>query len=255
MRLSALCAPYMHLTRDQNELRTMGGDADWLLCRVARSGEPLLLVFEGKALASQEEVEILGVTYDRKLTFKSHIERLAREASGKLASLRRMSWLLDGEGLQTLYKAQVRSSLEYACLAWGGAARKHLALLDKVQGRTERYIRESSSAQQHPGLCSLQHRRDVAGLTVMFKIHQQRVHHLQPLRQSLRRAQVDTRSVSRAPAELLQPRCRTWHHQRQFINTYVTWWNGLLASQPRLDNMTLESFKRRLDNFMDGDNR
>lgn len=212
------------------------------LLTVSRSGEPLPLVFEGKALTSQEEVEILGVTYDRKLTFKSHIERLAREASGKLASLRRISWLLDSEGLQILYKAQVRSSLEYACLAWGGAANKHLALLDKVQGRAVRLIR-GGSTQQHPGLCSLQHRRDVAGLTVMFKIHQQRVHHLQALRQPLRRAQVATRSTFRAPEELLQPRCRTWHHQRQFINTYVTWWNELLASQPRLDITTVQRFK------------
>ena len=80
-------------------------------------------------------MEVLGVTFDHRLTFKTHIERLAREASGKLASLLKMSWLLDRRGLEVFYKAQVRSSLDYACLAWGGATTKYLVLLDKVQAR------------------------------------------------------------------------------------------------------------------------
>ncbi|KAG0721161.1 hypothetical protein GWK47_047007 [Chionoecetes opilio] len=143
-----------------------------------------------------------------------------------------MSWLLDSKGLEVLYKAQVRSPMEYACLGWGGAANKHLALLDKVQGPAVRLIRDRGAGLE-PRLHSLQHRRDVAGLTVMYKVHQQRLPHLQTLRQPLRRAQV-TRAVALAPAELLQPRCRTWHHQRQFVYLYVGWWNALLASQPRL---------------------
>ncbi|MPC94566.1 hypothetical protein E2C01_089740 [Portunus trituberculatus] len=76
-------------------------------------------------------MEVLVVTYDSALTFRHHIERLAREASGKLASFRRMSWFLDDKGLEFLYKAQVRSSLEYSCLAWGGAASRHLSLMDR----------------------------------------------------------------------------------------------------------------------------
>ncbi|KAG0716301.1 hypothetical protein GWK47_010029 [Chionoecetes opilio] len=91
-----------------------------------------------------------------------------------------MSWLLDGRWLEILYKAQVRSSLEYACLAWGGAANKHLALLDKVQARAVRII-EDNNAGQEPHLTTLQHRCDVAGLTVVFKVQVKRVSHLQAL--------------------------------------------------------------------------
>ncbi|MPC53253.1 hypothetical protein E2C01_047142 [Portunus trituberculatus] len=71
------------------------------LLHVTRSSGPLNLDFNGRTLAPQDEVEVLGVTYDCRLTFKSHIERLAREAS-----LRRMSWLLDNRGLEVLYKAK-----------------------------------------------------------------------------------------------------------------------------------------------------
>ena len=221
-----------------------------LLC-VSRTGVAPCLSFNGEALAAQDEVEVLGVTYDRRLAFKTHIERLAREASGKLASLRRISWLLDSKGLEILYKAQIRSTLEYACLAWGGAANTHLTLLDKVQARAVRLIRDGGTGRE-PQLHTLQHRRDVAGLSVMFKVQQQRVCHLQPLRQPQRRAQITTRTVTLAPQELLQPRCRTWHHQRQFVNVYVGWWNVLLASQLPFDRTNVDSFKSTVNGWLLG---
>ncbi|KAG0711868.1 hypothetical protein GWK47_019684 [Chionoecetes opilio] len=111
-----------------------------------------------------------------------------------------MSWLLDGRGIEILYKMQVCSSLEYACLAWGGAANKHLALLDKVQTRTVRII-ENNNAGQESHLTTLQHRRDVAGLTMVFKVQVKRVSHLQALWQSYRLAPVTIRAVALASAE------------------------------------------------------
>lgn len=212
---------------------------------VSRSRTDLRLVMGGEALVSRDEMEVLGVTYDSWLTFRTHIERLAREASGKLASLRRISWLLDGKGLEMLYKAQIRSSMEYSSLAWGGAAKKHLSLLDKVQARAVRLIKDSG-ADRDPTLHSLQHRRDVAGLTVMFKVQQQRVPHLNALRQPLRQTEVTTRAVAQCPGQLLHPRCRTWHHQRQFIHCYVGWWNTLLAAHTnrKLSKLTIQEFKK-----------
>ena len=209
---------------------------------VSRTRTPLSLTLEGVAIQPRDKVDVLGVTYDSALTFRCHIERLAREASGKLAALRRISWLLDGRGLEVLYKAQVRSSLEYSCLAWGGAASRHLSLLDRVQARAVRLIRGSGGGQE-PALQTLQHRRDVAGLTVMFKIQQKRVPHLQPLRQPLRRARVITRTVASVPEELLLTRCRTWHHQRQFVYQYVKMWNALLDTHQDFSGMCVQQFK------------
>ena len=219
------------------------------LLLVSRTSTALRLKFNGATLAQQDEVEVLGVTYDRGLTFKTHIERLAREASGKLASLRRMSWLLDVKGLETLYKAQVRSSLEFSCLAWGGAARKHLSLLDKVQDRATRLI---SDAGREPQLHSLQHRRDVAGLTVMFKVQVQCVSHLQDLRQPRRLSQVTTRAVTQTPDELLQPRCRTWHQQRQFVNKYIKLWNSVTASVVCVKDASVQCFKKTVNDWLLG---
>ena len=212
--------------------------------------EALSLTFNGETLTPREEVEVLGVTYDRKLTFSTHLQQLAREASGKLASLRRISYLLDAKGLELLYKSQVRSSLEYACLAWGGAASKHLALLDKVQDRAARLIRDREPGF-HPTLHTLQHRRNVGGLTVMFKVQQKRVAHLQELQQPVRHAEIATRAVTRAPGELLQPRCRTWHQQRQFLNTYIGWWNAFVAGQRSVESCcSTQQFKCAVNEWL-----
>ena len=78
--------------------------------------------------------------------------------------------------MEVHYKAQVRFSLEYACLACGGAANKHLTLLYRVQERAAKLIRE---AGHQPALRTFQQRRGVAGLTVMVKVQQQIVPHLQ----------------------------------------------------------------------------
>ncbi|XP_063869600.1 uncharacterized protein LOC135105396 [Scylla paramamosain] len=205
---------------------------------ISRSRTPLQLSLEGQAIRRQDEMDVLGVTYDSALTFRHYIERLARKASGKLASLRRMSWLLDDKGLEILYKAKVRSSLEYSSLAWGGEATRHLSLLDRVQTRAVRLIKDSGDRNE-PKLHSLQHRRDVAGLVVIYKI-QQRILHLQALRQPLRRAQVTTRAVTLMPAELFQCRCRTWHHQRQYVHHYGKLWNTLIAAQIDSSKMNLQ---------------
>ncbi|KAK4287372.1 hypothetical protein Pmani_039553 [Petrolisthes manimaculis] len=151
---------------------------------VSRTRHDIRLFFDGAFLTPTRELKILGVTYDDKLTFKPHIMQLARTAAGQLASLRRISWLLDNRGRELLYKAQIRSTLEYSCLAWGGAAPSHIAVLDKVQRRAERIIWDGQ--QRQPGaLQCLQHRRDVAGLTTFFKAQVRRTPHLNQLRQAL----------------------------------------------------------------------
>ena len=141
-----------------------------------------------------------------------------------------------------LYKSQVRSLLEYAPLAWGGAAAKHLSLLDRVQDRARSIIQDGDPTQE-PHLQNLQHRRDVAGLTTLYKIQQQRTAHLQPLRQPARQVQRSTRRVERTPDALAEPRCNTQHHQRQFIPKYVRLWNEFLAFFPDIETYSLQSFK------------
>ncbi|KAK4324575.1 hypothetical protein Pmani_004786 [Petrolisthes manimaculis] len=204
---------------------------------VSRTRHDIRLFFDGAFLAPSKELKILGVTYDDKLTFKPHIMQLARTAAGQLASLRRISWLLDNRRRELLYKAQIRSTLEYSCLAWGGAAPSHIAVLDKVQRRAERIIWDGQ--QRQPGaLQCLQHRRDVAGLTTFFKAQVRRTPHLNQLRQAERRTEVFTRTVAAEPGALALHRSHSTHHQRQFTQVYTRLWNCLLASDSCPNHLT-----------------
>ncbi|KAK4317990.1 hypothetical protein Pmani_010946 [Petrolisthes manimaculis] len=204
---------------------------------VSRTRHDIRLFFDGAFLAPSKELKILGVTYDDKLTFKPHIMQLARTTAGQLASLRRISWLLDNRRRELLYKAQIRSTLEYSCLAWGGAAPSHIAVLDKVQRRAERIIWDGQQRQPGALLC-LQHRRDVAGLTTFFKAQVRRTPHLNQLRQAERRTEVFTRTVAAEPGALALHRSHSTHHQRQFTQVYTRLWNCLLASDSCPNHLT-----------------
>ncbi|MPC98591.1 hypothetical protein E2C01_093966 [Portunus trituberculatus] len=66
---------------------------------------------------------------------------------------------------------------------------------------------------------------------MMYKVQVERVTHMQELHLPALSRQVTTRMVTQKPGEFLLTRCRTWHHQRQYINSCARKWNTLLASQ------------------------
>ena len=109
----------------------------------------------------------------------------------------------------------------------------------------------SPSPQQNANLDTLQHRRDVAGLTTMYKIQQQHVPQLQSLRLPLRQPVHTTRTVERTPVALEEPRCHTSHLQRQFLPRYCKMWNALLSANINiLMNNTVHSFKCKANSWL-----
>ena len=90
------------------------------------------LTFGHSAISNTNKIDILGLCYDKSLTYQSHITNIARRASGKIAALRRISWAVDQHSMEVLYKAQIRSTMEYAPLTWGAPAPTHLELLNKM---------------------------------------------------------------------------------------------------------------------------
>ena len=58
-------------------------------------------------LVMKDELEILGVTIDSKLTWTKHVFNIASRAGQKLGALRRVAHKLDRRGRATVYKAQV----------------------------------------------------------------------------------------------------------------------------------------------------
>lgn len=225
---------------------------------ISRSREDSRL-FEGKLkmgnniLSISDSANILGVDVDSSLSFDRHLEKVAHRASLRVTLLRRVSHLLDANGLMKLYKAQVRPVMEYTPLTWMSSAQCHLSLLDKVQRRAEGLIQQVAEREnrnhilnhQQPQrhqlqprqqrhynqLDSLQHRRNVAALTVLHKAQVQHTPHLAPLRvQWRRREQNITRTVMSSDLLLQIPRTHTAMCQRAFTYAAATLWNAFTSA-------------------------
>ena len=134
---------------------------------------PVLL--DCKRLSLQDSISILGIEFDSRLSFTNHAKQVAKTAGWKLGCIRRVSHLLDGRAIAALYKAQVRSVMEYSPLTWSSCPVSYLGHLDSVQNRATKLIQRKTQDPRCYDLQPLQQRRDVGGLCIMFQANTQRI--------------------------------------------------------------------------------
>ena len=96
------------------------------------------LVFCGKHIVFEEVLLLVGFLFDRKLTWKPMVDRVASKSRQALGAVFRLKRLLRPCDIAVLYKAFVRSVLEYGLLEYFAAAPGYLSKLDKVQRVAQR---------------------------------------------------------------------------------------------------------------------
>ena len=115
--------------------------------------------------------------------------------------------------------------VDYCSPVWMSAATSHLSLLDRVISQVGRLSGGSVS-------CDLWHRRQVASLSVFFKIDSLVDHPvcgLFPAQYVLRRP---TRGALAAHSRSFEmPRSRTVQFSRSFVLSCVRLWNGFMKKQ------------------------
>ena len=84
-------------------------------------------------LKKSDDLVILGVTYDSKMTFEKHLRPVSRAASQRLGILSK-SWQVfhDRLLLGRCFRGFVLPVLEYCSAVWCYAADTHLRLLDRI---------------------------------------------------------------------------------------------------------------------------
>ena len=85
------------------------------------------LTFGGTVLKVSDDLIILGVTFDSKMTFEEHLRSVSRAASKQLDILRK-SWRVfhDRSLLCRCFRCFVLPALEYFSVVWCSAADRHL---------------------------------------------------------------------------------------------------------------------------------
>ena len=129
------------------------------------------LTIDGTVLKESDDLDILGVTFDSKLTFEKHLRSVSSAASQRLGILRK-SWRVFHDRLLIgrCFWGFVLPVLEYCFAAWCSAADTHLKLMDRVV---------SGTCFLAGGVlnCNLSHHRSVAVLCRLYKIRCNRCTH------------------------------------------------------------------------------
>ena len=97
----------------------------------------------GELIPVRTEVRYLGLIFDSRLTWLPHLRNLRLRCSKSLDILRvvsRQAWGADRTVLLRLYRALIRSKIDYGCQAYGSASKTSLKMLDTVHHQALRIV-------------------------------------------------------------------------------------------------------------------
>ncbi|XP_047997328.1 uncharacterized protein LOC125234949 [Leguminivora glycinivorella] len=125
---------------DDNLVKFNATKTQACLFSAKRSPFDLTPTFRGASVPITGSLELLGVELSSVLNFGTFIESKAQTAARKLGILNKVKRYFTPGQLLKLYKAQVRSCMEYCSHLWDGSAKYQLAALDSVERRARRMI-------------------------------------------------------------------------------------------------------------------
>ena len=101
------------------------------------------LCTNGQTLLAEDNPTYLGVTFDRRLTWKKQAEKADTRGKVRLALMKKLagsSWGADATTLKRLYTGRVRPVLEFGMTTWGTLAKTNIDRVNKVQNQATRII-------------------------------------------------------------------------------------------------------------------
>ena len=202
----------------------------------------------GVSIPSKNVFCDLGLTVQSPISFKHHIDKVVSKAFYKLGLINRIFKNKTKFITTNLYKAYVRSSLEFSSVVWSPHTASSIDSLERVQRRMCRLIpaiRHLPYQQQLKslGLLSLRARRLRFQLITLFKIYK-----------GLLNISFDDFFTLRGPHRTrghdfrIIPKFSQYNYRLHFFTVAViSYWNQL--SQEDLNASSVDSFKTRLLSF------
>ena len=133
--------------------------------------QPGKLTIGNTTMKYEDQQTYLGVTFDKRMSWKSHISQAEAKARRKLNIMRKLAgtnWGANEKVLKTVYQGAVRPHLEYGSSSWMTAAKTHHQTLDKVQNQALRII--TGSMKSTP----ITKMEDVTGLPPLARRREQK---------------------------------------------------------------------------------
>ena len=94
----------------------------------------------GLSLKRVLSTKTLGVVVDECITWKDHIDKVAKKAAKGIGILRRSKHLFDKDTLKTIYSAFVLPHFDYCSLVWNNCSKTLQNKLQKLQNIDGRII-------------------------------------------------------------------------------------------------------------------
>ena len=98
------------------------------------------IIFNNNEIASSNEEKLLGILFDSKLNFDSHIASLCKKAGQKLSALPRINHYLTQDQKLLLLNSVVKSQFSYCPLIWMFTSRYLNNALNSIHERALRLI-------------------------------------------------------------------------------------------------------------------
>ncbi len=95
---------------------------------------------ENKPVQYTTSEKDIGVIFDEKLTFESHLNEKISKANSMVGTIHRTFEYLDKDNFVTLYRSLVRPHIEYANQVWAPYLKKHITSLENIQRRATKLI-------------------------------------------------------------------------------------------------------------------
>ena len=143
--------------------------------------EPGQLYLNNSPIKFPQAVKFLGLTFDRALTWKAHIDNLKKKCHRRidlLKSLSHSSWGADRETMLYLYKTLIRPKLDYGSVVYASASDAILRKLDPIQNTAIRLSTRAFKSSPIPslhaetGIVPLTYRREK--ICLQYKLHIER---------------------------------------------------------------------------------
>ena len=98
------------------------------------------LNFKGTIIKNSNFTKFLGITIDSKLSWKNHIDNVAKSVSRIVGVMNRLRYYLPSKILLTIYNSLVVPHLTYSILLWGNSSQTYIEKLFVLQKRAVRLI-------------------------------------------------------------------------------------------------------------------